>query len=108
MRRPSRANGRRGKGKPDHYLLRLFMAGNGANSRLALVNLRVLCAEHLKGRFTIEAVDVVKDFTAAIENNILVTPALVLIMPLPRVVILGNLNDHAKVMLALRLTEGDA
>jgi circadian clock protein KaiB len=99
---------RRGKGQRGHYLLRLFIAGNGSNSKQALANLRLLCQEHLKGRCTIEMVDVVKDFQAAVRNNILVTPALILVAPRPRVIVLGNLSDQQKVLHALRLSEGDS
>ena len=92
----------------DHYLFRLFMAGNGQNSRTALANLQSLCSAHLMGRFTIETVDVVKDFQAAIRDNILVTPALILAAPLPSVMILGNLSDSPKVLAALRLPGSDS
>ena len=105
MNQPARSKPRPGKRPPGHYLLRLFMAGNGPNSQQALANLRHLCREHLKGRYTIETVDVVKDFEAAVRENILVTPALILVAPLPRVMILGNLSDPQKVLLALRLSE---
>ena len=108
MSQPSRAKLRRPKGQRGHYLLRLFMAGNGPNSQQALSNLRRLCREHLKGRCTIETVDVVKNFDAAVRDNILVTPALILLAPLPKVIILGNLSDRQKVLLALRLSEGDS
>ncbi|MGA2582708.1 MAG: circadian clock KaiB family protein [Tepidisphaeraceae bacterium] len=97
---------RRGKGNRGHYQLRLFMAGDGPNSRQALVNLRQLCQEHLKGRCTIEIIDVVKNFRAALKDNILITPALILVAPLPKVVVLGNLSDRQKLLLALRLPEG--
>jgi circadian clock protein KaiB len=93
-----------GNGQRGHHLFLLFMAGNGPNSKKALNNLRNLCREHLKGRFTIETVDVVKDFQAAVKNNILVTPALILVAPLPRVVVLGDLSDLPKVLAALRLS----
>jgi len=96
------------KGKPGHYLLRLFIAGNGQNSQKALANLRRLCQEHLEGRYTIETVDVVEDFQAAVSDNILVTPALILVAPLPRVTVLGNLSDQQKVLLALRVSEDDS
>jgi circadian clock protein KaiB len=92
------------KGQRGHYLLRLFMAGNGQNSQKALANLRSLCQEHLDGRCTIETVDVLKDYQAAVRDNILVTPALVLVAPRPRVTILGNLSDLQKVLAALRLS----
>lgn len=108
MNRSSKAKahqGNNGQSRPGHYLLRLFVAGNGPNSVLALANLRRLCQEHLKDRHTIEMVDVVKDFEAAVRDNILVTPALMLVTPRPRVMILGNLGDAKKVLVALRLTE---
>ncbi len=87
-----------------HYLLRLFIAGKGSNSEQALANLRRLCREHLNGRCTIEVVDVVKDYQAAVRDNILVTPALILVAPRPRVMVLGNLGDLQKVLVALRLS----
>ena len=96
------------KEQPGHYLLRLFIAGNGPNSQKALANLQSLCQEHLEGCYTIETVDVVEDFQAAVRDNILVTPALILVAPLPRVIVLGNLSDQQKVLLALRVSEGDS
>jgi len=95
---------RRGKGQRVHYLLRLFMAGNGQNSQKALANLRSLCRDHLNGNCTIKTVDVVKDFQAAVRDNILITPALIMVAPLPRVMVLGNLSDLPKVLAALRLS----
>lgn len=108
MSRAPKAKVRHGKAPRGHYVLRLFMAGNGPNSKQALSNLRQLCQEYLKGRCTIEAIDVVKDFEAAVANDILVTPALILVSPRPSVVVLGNLSDRQKVLLALRLPEGSA
>jgi circadian clock protein KaiB len=106
MSQAHQAKPRKGKGQRGHYLLRLFVAGNGTNSRQALANLHRLCQEHLNGNCTIETVDVVKNYEAAIRNNILVTPALILVAPRPRVTVLGNLSDPQKVLSALRLSEG--
>jgi circadian clock protein KaiB len=108
MRKAPHAKARPGKGKRGQYLLRLFVAGAGANSELAVVNLRRLCQEHLDGRCTIETVDVVKNYEAAVRDNILVTPALVLVAPRPRVMILGNLSDSRKVLAALRLSGSES
>ena len=104
MSKSPKAKLRARKEQRGHYLLRLFMAGNGQNSQKALVNLRSLCREHLNGRCTIETVDVVKNFKAAVRNNILVTPALILVAPRPRAMVLGNLSDLPKVLAALRLS----
>jgi circadian clock protein KaiB len=108
MSQVSKAKLRRGKGQRGHYLLRLFVAGNGTNSKQALANLHRLCREHLNGRCTIETVDVVKNYEAAVRNNILVTPALILVAPRPRVMILGNLSDPRKVLAALRLSGSES
>jgi circadian clock protein KaiB len=96
------------KGKSGHYLLRLYIAGNGQNSHKALANLRRICQEYLEGRYTIETIDVVEDFQAAVRDNILVTPALILVAPLPRVIVLGNLSDQQKVLLALRVSQDES
>ncbi|NOT01830.1 MAG: circadian clock protein KaiB [Phycisphaerales bacterium] len=104
MSKSLQAGRRAGKGQSRHYLLRLFIAGNGQNSQTALANLRGLCREYLNGRCTIETIDVVKDFEAAVRDNILVTPALILVDPRPRVMVLGNLSDLPKVLAALRLS----
>ena len=108
MSKSSPAKPRAKKTQRGHYLLRLFMAGNGPNSQKALANLRSLCQEHLEGRYTIETVNVVQDFEAAVKDNILVTPALILVAPLPRVMILGNLSDSRKVLAALRLSGSES
>jgi circadian clock protein KaiB len=103
-----KARHRARKGKPGHYQLRLFVAGNGPNSRQAQVNLRRLCQEHLNGNCTIETVDVVKNYEAAVRNNILVTPALILVAPRPKVIVLGNLSDRQRVLAALRLSGSES
>ena len=36
-----------------------------------------------------------------------ITPALILVKPLPKVVVLGNLSDRQTVLFALRLSGGD-
>ena len=108
MKQASQAKLRRGKGRRGHYLLRLFVAGDGPNSKQALANLHRLCREHLDGDCTIETVDVVKNYEAAVRNNILVTPALILVAPRPQVIVLGNLSDPRKVLAALRLSESES
>lgn len=104
---PTPRKSRAKKPKQDHYIFRLFVAGNGLNSQKALTNLHSLCEEHLKGRYTVETVDVVKKFQAAARDNILVTPTLLLVSPLPRVMVLGSLCDREKVLIALRILENN-
>jgi circadian clock protein KaiB len=88
------------------YILLLFMANNEPNSKQALKNLKRLQETHLKIPHKKEIVDVLEDFQTALENNVLVTPCLILDSPPPRVTIFGNLSDTEKVLTALRLTSG--
>ena len=99
---PSQARREKGPARP--LLAPAVHGRQRAEFPKALANLRSLCQEHLEGRFTIETVDVVQDFQAAVKDNILVTPALILVAPLPRVTVLGNLSDLPKVLAALRLS----
>jgi circadian clock protein KaiB len=100
-RRESGGNGKTGS---ETYIFRLFVAGNESNSAQARGNLTRLCATHIKGPHKIDTVDVLKDAASAHKNNVLVTPTLILIKPLPKVTILGNLSDTRQVLGALRLT----
>jgi len=93
--------------KEKMYILKLYVANDEPNSRLARENLRHICNEHLKGRCQIEEVDVLKDFGAALKYRIFITPALVLVAPEPRAVVVGNLVDREKVISALRLRIDD-
>jgi circadian clock protein KaiB len=103
MRARLGGRGKTQKRRNETYVFRLFVAGNESNSSQARANLARLCVEHLAGRHKIEAVDVLKDATSAHKNNVLVTPTLILVKPLPKVTLLGNLNDTTQVLAALRL-----
>jgi circadian clock protein KaiB len=96
--------GRYAKPGGETYVFRLFVAGNELNSSQARGNVARLCEEHIKGRYKIDVVDVLKDAASAHKNKVLVTPTLILIKPLPKVTVLGNLNDTRQVLAALRLT----
>jgi circadian clock protein KaiB len=86
----------------NEYRFRLFVVGNEPNSRLAEQNLRALCQEYLPDRHDIEIVDVLTDFEAALNAQIMVVPAVV--MEAPRsVTLFGTLANKAAVMSALAL-----
>ena len=85
------------------YHLRLFIAGNEPNSTIARESLGKICSTYLADRCELEVVDVLEDFRPAVEDRILVTPALVILEPGPRTVVLGNLTDTRKVLAALKV-----
>jgi len=77
MRQPAQRTKKKGsEAQGGKYILRLFVAGEEANSKQAGENLMKICEEHLKGDYKIEFVDVLNDFEAALKSNILLTPAL--------------------------------
>jgi circadian clock protein KaiB len=87
------------------YRLRLFVAGDGANSVLARAALDEICAELPEGTCEVQVSDVLEDFRVALQENILVTPALIVEGPASRLVIFGNLTDRPKVLAALKGTQ---
>jgi len=89
------------------YRLCLFVAGGEPNSKLARENLTKLCEKCLKGYYELEVVDVLENFQAALENNVLITPTLLLTAPTPPVMVVGTLSDTEKVLAALRLNGGE-
>ena len=93
-------DGRTGSPK---YRLRLFVAGDEPNSAIAKASLDEICSTYLKHDCQIEIVDVLENFQPALEERVLVTPALVIVEPQPRTVVFGNLADTKKVLSALRV-----
>ncbi len=87
-----------------HYSLRLYVAGQTARSLEAFGNLKRICEEHLKGRYTIEVVDLLEDPKLAKSDQILAIPTLVRKLPEPVRRIIGNLADTERVLAGLDLS----
>jgi circadian clock protein KaiB len=85
------------------YRMRLFVAGNEPNSAIARESLDAICQKYLANDCQVEIIDVLKDFRPALEERVLVTPALVIAGPVPRTVVFGNLADTKKVLAALKV-----
>lgn len=85
------------------FIFCLFVAGNEPKSRMARENLAQICDKYMNGRCRVDIVDVMENFQPALDNNIFVTPALLMVSPEPKVVIFGSLSDQVKVLEALRL-----
>ena len=62
--------------KPETWELRLYVAGQTPNSMKALANLKELAEEHLKGKYTIEVIDLIKNPQLAAGDQILAIPTL--------------------------------
>jgi len=89
-----------GSGK---YRLRLYIAGQTPRSITAIMNLKQICDEHLKGRFVIEIVDLIEKPQLARGDQILAIPTLVRRLPAPVMKIIGDLSNTERVLVGLDL-----
>ena len=85
------------------YLLRLFVAGVTPRSSAALARVRALCEEHLADRYDLEVVDIYQQPELAREHQIVVTPTLVKVFPLPVRRLVGDLLETEHVLRGLNL-----
>jgi circadian clock protein KaiB len=84
-----------------HYTLRLYIAGQTNRSVLALNNLQRICEEYLKGRYSIQVIDLMQKPQLAKGHQILAIPTLVRELPVPLRKIIGDLSDEEKVLVGL-------
>jgi circadian clock protein KaiB len=81
--------------------LRLYVAGLAPNSLQAIANAKAICDEHFASAHELEIVDLLEDPRRALADGIIVTPTLLKLLPLPVERVIGNLNDTARVLMAL-------
>lgn len=87
----------------EKWELRLYIAGNTAKSMTALNNLKKYCEEHLKGKYTLEVIDLLIHPQLAAGDQILAIPTLVRKVPVPIRKIIGDLSNEEKVLVGLNL-----
>jgi circadian clock protein KaiB len=85
--------------------LRLYVAGNGPNSRMALANLHDLCEKYLHGRHRLEIVDVLLEPQRALQDGVFMTPLLSILSAIPVQNVVGNLSQTSIVLAALGIRE---
>jgi len=93
--------------EPEVWKLRLYVAGQTPKSVRALANLKVLCEEHLKGRYQIEVIDLLENPTRARGNQIVALPTLVRELPQPVRQIIGDLSNTDRVLVGLALQKAE-
>lgn len=85
------------------WRLRLYVAGNTANSVAAFANLKEICETHLGGRYKIEVVDLFRNPQLARGDQIVAVPTLVRRLPYPVKKIIGDLSNRERVLVGLDL-----
>ncbi len=83
--------------------LKLYVAGKTPKSQIALRNLKKYCEEHLKGKYKIEIIDLLKKPQLAEGDQIFAVPTLVKKVPEPIRKIIGDLSNEEKVLVGLNI-----
>jgi circadian clock protein KaiB len=96
------------KGKADKtadekWILRLYVAGESPKALTAFANLKKICQEQLKGKYSIEVIDLLKDPQLGAEDQIFALPTLVRKLPVPVRNIIGDLSNAERVLVGLDL-----
>lgn len=92
-------------GSPEHWNLRLYVAGQTPRSLTAFANLKKICEQHLAGRYHIEVIDLLKQPQLAQGDQIVAIPTLVRKLPAPIKRIVGDLSNSDRVLVGMDLEE---
>ena len=90
------------------WKLRLYVSGQTPKSLRAFANLKTFCEEYLKGRYSIEVIDVVKNPLLAEGDQILAIPTLIRRLPEPMRRLVGDLADTHRILVGLDLSQQDS
>ena len=83
--------------------LRLYVAGQTPRAVTAFTNLKKICEEHLKGKYRIEVIDLLRNPQLARGDQVLALPTLVRKLPVPVRKIIGDLSNTERVLVGLDL-----
>jgi len=79
------------------------VAGQTPKSLMAFANLKQICENHLKGRYSIKVIDLIQQPRLSRGDQILAIPTLVRKLPQPVRKIIGDLSDTERVLVGLDL-----
>ena len=83
----------------------LFVANAKPNSLSARQNLEQICQTYFAEHFEIIIIDILQNFQAALDHDILVSPALLASLPHGKITIIGDLSDTQNVLAALGVSD---
>ncbi|MEP7058814.1 MAG: circadian clock KaiB family protein [Caldimonas sp.] len=85
------------------YVFRLYVGGSTPASARAVVNARRIFEKHLKGRYRLEILDVADNIVRATLDQVVATPTLVKLAPLPLRRFIGDLSNVERIVDGLYL-----
>ncbi|MBA3704695.1 MAG: circadian clock protein KaiB [Bacteroidetes bacterium] len=94
----------KGKIDKDTYILHLFIAGTTSNATRAILNIKKICTQYLKGRFELHVIDIYQQPKKLVSEQITAIPVLVRKFPLPEKILIGDLSDYEQVLKGLNIT----
>jgi len=89
--------------QPVKYILKLYVAGNTARAQSAIIGIRQVCEERLKGRYQLEVIDIYSRPELARGEQIIATPTLIKYLPLPLRRVIGDLSKADRIIVGLDL-----
>jgi circadian clock protein KaiB len=93
--------------KEKKYVLRLYVAGATHRSTEAILNIKKVCEEHLKGRYELEVIDIYQQPVLAKGEQIVAAPTLVKKLPPPLRKFIGSMADVDRILVGLDLKPKD-
>src|SRR5258708_5569034 len=91
------------KAAHEKYRLRLFVTGSTPKSIRAITNIKQICEAHLKGRYSLEVVDIYQQPALAKGEQIIAAPTLIKSMPLPLRKFIGDMTNTDRILRGLDL-----
>ena len=90
-----------------HLVLKLFVSGASPNSLKAITNLKEILEANMKGRYSLQIIDVYKDESVAIKEQVVALPMLIRKSPLPERRLIGDMSETEKVLSGLGIDLND-
>lgn len=87
------------------YILRLYVSGSTPKSLRSVDNIKKICEEHLKGKYTLEVIDLYQNPVLIKGEQILAAPTLIKELPLPLRRLIGDMSNTDRVLVGLDLQE---
>lgn len=79
-------------------VFRLYISVASQASSRALVNARRLFEQHLAGRYTLEIIDLADAAEAAQRDQVIASPTLIRLSPLPQRRFIGDMSDPTRLL----------
>ncbi|MFL5330405.1 MAG: circadian clock KaiB family protein [Gemmataceae bacterium] len=85
----------------NQYLLRLYVSGMTLRCIDAITQIKEICETYLENRYRLEVIDIYQQPILARNDQIIATPTLLRVLPLPLRRLVGDLSNTRRVLGAL-------